>query len=326
MPPGGDLDLSAAAGGRGDHIMSIHSTASRSFEGSDDDVGSESVERFVQRHPWVVKYARVGWAAKGVVYLLTGFLAFTVAADPHSSAESSNEADTSGAVSTIAQQSYGTALLWAMAIGLFIYAAWRIVTVVLPAELDGHSVLRRVGYSVSAATYIALGLTAVSLANQPGSTGGEGGSRQDSKVTEITRSLMEWPAGRWLVGLAGLVVIGIGAYFFWKGVGSSFERDLEHRKIGPFSWDMIRTMGRIGWVGRAVMMALIGVFVTRAAIQFDPDEARGLDDSLRRVVDDSVGMVLVLVVALGLTVYGAFCVISAPGRKVVASDEDTVAS
>lgn len=306
--------------------MSIHSTTSPAFRGSSDDVGSQAVERFVRRHPWVVSFARIGWAAKGVVYLLTGFLAFTVAANPHGSSESSNEADPSGAVSTIAQQSYGTVLLWAMAIGLFVYAAWRVVTVVLPAEVDGHSVLRRIGYSVSAATYVALGLTAVSLARRPGSPGGEGGSQQDSQVTQITRSIMEWPAGRWLVGLAGLVVIAVGVYFFWKGVGSSFERDLEHRKIGPFSWDVIRTMGRIGWVGRAVMMALIGVFVTRAAIQFDPDEASGLDDSLRRVVDDSVGMVLVLVVALGLTVYGAFCVISAPGRKVVASDEDTVAS
>ena len=59
---------------------------------------------------------------------------------------------------------------------------------------------------------------------------------------------------------------------------------------------------------------------------FDPDEARGLDDSLRRVADDSLGMVLVLVVALGLTIYGAFCVITSPARKVVATDEDTVAS
>ena len=307
--------------------MTIPSTVTSSVGGSTDDVGSDAAERFVRRHPGVVRFARVGWAAKGVVYLLTGILAFTVAANPHGqSGESADQADTSGAVSTIAQQSYGTLLLWVMAIGLFIYAAWRIFTVLLPADLDGHAVLRRIGYSVSAATYVLLGITAISLATQPGSSGGNGGSKQDSKVTEATRSVMEWPAGRWLVGLAGLVVVGIGAYFFWKAVSASFEKELEHRQVGPFSWRVIQGMGRAGWIGRAVMMGLIGVFVTRAAVRFDPDEARGLDDSLRRVADSSLGMFFVLVVAVGLTLYGAFCVVSSPARKVVASDEDTVAS
>lgn len=315
-----------------DHPRTDHSGVRSTVDGSggdvgsDDDVGSDAAEHFIRRHPGVVRFARVGWAAKGVVYLLTGFLAFTVAANPHGgSSDSSGQADPSGAVSTIAQQSYGTILLWPMALGLFLYAAWRIVTVLLPAELDGHAVLRRIGYSVSALTYVALGLTAVSLARRPGSSGGNG-SQQDSQVTKFTRSVMEWPAGRWLVGLAGVVVVGIGLYFLWKAISASFEKELEHRKIGPFSWQTIRTMGRVGWIGRAVMMGLIGVFVTRAAIRFDPDEARGLDDSLRRVADSTIGMFLVLVVAAGLTLYGAFCVVSSPARKVVATDEDTVAS
>ncbi|MAT03843.1 MAG: hypothetical protein CL424_02210 [Acidimicrobiaceae bacterium] len=311
--------------------MTIHSsTDTGRSPGTDDDVGSDAAEDFIERHPGVVKFARVGWAAKGVVYLLTGFLAFTIAADPHGGG-SSGEADPSGAVSTIARQPYGTILLWLMAIGLFIYAAWRIVTVVLPADLGGHAILRRVGYSVSAATYIVLGITAVSLATAPGSSGGNGGNggsggSQDSQVTQATQTVMEWPAGRWLVGIAGIVVIGVAAYFFHKAYTASFEKEIAHRSIGPFSWKAIRTFGRIGWVGRSVMMALIGVFVTRAAINFDPDEAQGLDDSLRKVVDSDVGMVLVLLVALGLTLYGAFCVLTAPARKVVATDEDTVAS
>lgn len=317
--------------------MSIHtstehdpSTGRVDTDRTDDDVGSDAAEEFVQRHPGVVTFARVGWAAKGVVYLLTGLLAFTIAADGGNSSQSggsSGQADPSGAVATIAQQPFGQLLMWIVAAGLFLYAAWRIVTVLLPADVDGHSVLRRVGYSVSAATYIALGVTAVSLATKPGSSGsGDGGSSQDSQVTKVTQSVMEWPAGRWLVGLGGLVVIGIAVYFGYKAYTASFEKELEHRSIGPFSWHVVRIMGRVGWIGRSAMMALIGVFVTRAAIQFDPDEARGLDDSLRRVADDTLGMVLVLVVALGLTLYGAFCILTSPARKVVATDEDTVAS
>jgi hypothetical protein len=294
---------------------------------TDDEVGSDATEEFIQRHPGIVEFARVGWAAKGIVYLLTGILAFTVAADPNGGAGGQgSQADPSGAVSKIAQQPYGSVLLWAMAVGLFVYAAWRIVTVLLPADLDGHAVLRRIGYSVSAAVYVGLGLTAVSLATRPGSAGGGDGQGQDSQVTTITRSVMEWPAGRWLVGLGGLVVIGIGVYFAWKGISGSFEKELSHRSIGPLSWNVIRGMGRIGWLGRAVMMVLIGVFVTRAAINFDPNDARGLDDSLRRVADNDLGMVLVVIVAVGLALYGAFCIVSSPARKVVATDEETVAT
>jgi Domain of Unknown Function (DUF1206) len=301
--------------------------------GSDDDVGSDAAEDFIRRHPSVVTFARIGWAAKGLVYMLTGVLAFTIVVDPFGSqrgaqggGSNADQADPSGAVAKVAQQPFGEVLLWILAVGLFMYAIWRIVTVILPADVTGDSVIRRVGYVVSAVTYVVLGAAAVSLARRPGSSGGQDSQSQDSQITEVTRSVMEWSGGRWLVGIAGVVVVGIGAYFFWKGVSGSFENQLEHRAVGPFSWNVIRMMGRIGWIGRAAMMALIGVFVARAAYQFDPDEAGGLDDSLRRVADNSVGVILVVVVAVGLVAYGAYCIVSTPSRKLVASDEDTVAS
>lgn len=308
-------------------------TGAHSPQESDDDVGSDAAEDFIERHPSVIKFARIGWAAKGVVYLVTGVLAFTIVADPFGSQNgsqggggNSDQANPSGAVAKIAQQPFGEVLLWILAVGLFMYAIWRIVTVILPADVTGDSVIRRLGYVVSAVTYIVLGAAAVSFALRPGSSGGQGSQSQDSQITEITRSVMEWTGGRWLVGVAGVVVVGIGAYFFWKGVTGSFENQLEHRSVGPLSWDVIRIMGRIGWIGRAAMMALIGVFVARAAYQFDPDEARGLDDSLRRIADNSVGVILVVVVAVGLVTYGAYCIVSSPARKLVASDDDTVAS
>jgi len=293
-------------------------------DGDDGEVGSDAAEEFVRRHPWVVDFGRVGWVAKGAVYLLTGVLAFTVAARPFSdSGSGGEEADQQGAIMKIAEQPFGTTLLWVMAIGLLMHSAWRFVTVILPADTDGHALLRRVGYVVSGLTYVALAFTAISLARSSGSGSEE---RKDSQVSGLTADVMEWSGGRFLVGLAGLVLIGVAAYFLYKGLSTSFESDLEHRSVGPFSWRVIRVMGRAGWIGRATMMALIGVFVIRAAIQFDPNEARGLDASLREVASSSVGMVLVYVVAIGLVLYGAFCVISTPIRKLVATDDDTVSS
>jgi hypothetical protein len=290
----------------------------------DGRVGSDTAEAFLHRHPWVVGVGRVGWFAKGVVYALTGVLAMTVVADPFD--VSGGEANQTGAIAKIAQQPFGELLLWAMAIGLFVYAAWRLVTIALPADTDGHAILKRVGYAVSAFVYVVLGITAISLARQPGSSGDATTEGEDSRIGTFTADLMSRSGGRWLVGLIGLVVIGIGVYFFVKAVTRKFEQELEHRSVGPFSWEAIRTMGFVGWIGRAAMMGLIGVFLVRAAVQFDPNEARGLDDSLRRVADHSFGVVLVFVVAVGLILYGAFCMITAPTQKLIATDDRTVAS
>jgi hypothetical protein len=290
-----------------------------------DNLGSDGAAAFVRRHPWVVTLGRVGWVAKGVVYALTGVLALTLATDNIGATPDSDEANQTGAVSKVAQQPFGTTLLWLLAIGLFIYAAWRIVTVVLPADTDTEAWLNRIGYTVSAIVYIALGLTAISLARQPGTASSEASRQEDAKIEQFTADVLGWSGGRLLIGLLGLVVIAIGFVFAWKGISASFTKHLEQRRVGPFDWHVIKAMGRIGWVGRGVMMALIGWFLLRAAVQFDAAEARGLDDSLRRVADSSVGVVLVLVVAVGLAVYGAFCIITAPSVKLVASDDRTTA-
>jgi hypothetical protein len=80
-------------------------------------------------------------------------------------------------------------------------------------------------------------------------------------------------------------------------------------------------MGRVGWAGRTAMMGLIGFFICRAAWRFDPDDAQGLDGSLRKVAESGLGTALVLVVAAGLFTYGVFCIVSAPRRLLVAADQ-----
>ncbi|MEZ5218444.1 MAG: DUF1206 domain-containing protein [Ilumatobacteraceae bacterium] len=60
----------------------------------------------------------------------------------------------------------------------------------------------------------------------------------------------------------------------------------------------------IGWIGRGVVTGLVGFFVTRAAIRFDPNDAAGFDRSLERIATTSTGSLLVLVAAICLMVYG----------------------
>jgi hypothetical protein len=305
--------------------MTAPLTSPRAHESGDSEVGSDQAEAFVRRHPWIVTFGRIGWVAKGVVYGLTGLLALKLGTDQIGGTQDSDEANQSGAISKIAQQEYGPTLLVLLALGLFVYAAWRIVTVLLPADNEGKAWLNRLGYTISAIVYVALGVSAILLARDPGKAD-ETGRREDAKVEQFTADMLGWTGGRYLVGLIALILIGVGTAFAWRGIGGSFAKQVEHRPVGPFSWKVIHAMGVVGWVGRGAMLGLIGWFVMRAAVEFDASEAHGLDESLRRVSDTTPGTALVLAVAVGLVVYGAFCLVTVPTVKLVASDDRTAAA
>jgi hypothetical protein len=146
------------------------------------------------------------------------------------------------------------------------------------------------------------------------------GKTEDSRVESFSRDLMEHSGGRWLVGLIGAVLIAVGAYFAHKGATASFREDLRGGGVGPISHHQIVRLGQVGWLGRAAMMGLIGFFLIRAAVTFNPDDAEGLDGALRRLAATSWGTVMVVAVGVGLLVYGAFCVISAPIERLHSAD------
>jgi hypothetical protein len=283
-----------------------------------DEVGSEEVEEFVREHPTLVRFARIGWISKGVVYALVGVLALTIARADTATSQGT-EASQTGAITRIAQASYGTIALAAVATGLVLYALWRIVTIVLPAKSDGHTWVTRVGYAVSAVVYLLLAWTAVSYIRTADENAG--GSSEEAKVDGVTGEIMTHTGGQWLIALAGLIVIGIGVYFFIRAVRRPFDDQLDGRGVGPLDHRHLVVLGRIGWTGRAVMMVLIGFFLTRAAWRADANEASGLDGALRQASSTTIGGALVFVVAIGLIVYGVYCVISAPRRRLAPADD-----
>ena len=102
------------------------------------ETGSRTVESLAHRHPTLVTVARLGWIAKGVVYVLLGLLAIPIAlngVDDGQARNSGEEASQLGAVAEIAETSFGVVALWAVAFGLALYIAWRVVTILLPAEM-----------------------------------------------------------------------------------------------------------------------------------------------------------------------------------------------
>ncbi len=270
------------------------------------------VARAVRRNPLLVTLGRVGWVAKGVVYAIFGFLAFVIA---RNGGASSDEASPRGAVGKVAESSAGTALLWVLAIGLILYSLWRLVCAVLPGDDDAEAAVTRVGYLVSAIFYGALAWTAISFARSGGGQSQSAGS-DDARVSKLTGDLMGHTGGRFLVGVIGVVFLVLGGVFTYQAVSRKFERDLDPGGVGPVGHEAIVKLGVVGWIARAVTMVLIGVFLLRAAIDYDAEEARGLDDVLRRTADSGAGAVLVAVTGIGLILYGAFAALSAPRQRL----------
>ncbi|MEZ5226975.1 MAG: DUF1206 domain-containing protein [Acidimicrobiales bacterium] len=250
---------------------------------------------------------RAGWVAKGFVYLLVGVLFVRIALG----SSSGEEANQAGAVEKIAEQPAGRVLLVALGVGLALYAIWRLLTAVLPGDWTGRALLDRIGYLVSAGIYSSLLLTIVGVIRQSSSSSGE---REDRMVEGAVKDVLSMTAGRVLVVVGGLVVIGIGAAFIKKGVTRSFRDQMsgDHGIEGT----MIDRLGTVGWIARGASMGIIGGFLIRAAWLFDPDEAAGLDDSIRQLADHPVGAALSVAVGLGFIAYGVFAGLSARHRDL----------
>jgi Domain of Unknown Function (DUF1206) len=272
--------------------------------------------RLVAEHPGLVKLGRLGWFAKGVVYLLAGVLSLVVVAQSFGWSTTSGaaaEASPTGAIKEVAHSTGGPLLLWALALGLFLYAAWRVVTALLPGSTDAKGSITRIGYLVSAVLYATFGLTAVALARAPTAT-----ADGNQKVTDLTDRIMGNTAGRWLIGAIGVIALGAALYRAVKGLTMDVDDELD---LSGMSTQRIRWTNRlaaIGEIGRGIAIGLIGFFLIRAAVTFNPDEATGLDGALRRAAVEPWGVAVVALVGIGFVAYGAFCLLTFTHRRLQA--------
>ena len=270
--------------------------------------------RLAGEHPSIVQLGRVGWLAKGVVYVLAGALALLVVSRSFgwsSASASSKEASPTGAIKEVAQSSGGPVLLIALAVGMFLYAAWRLATALLPGSTDAEGWATRIGYGVSAIIYTTFGVTALSLARTPSAK-----ANGNQTVGDMTVRLLQHDAGRWLIGIAGAVVLGAGIYRFVKGLKVEVTDDLDMGGMSPERARWTRRLGAIGEVGRGIAIGLIGFFLLRAAITVNAAEATGLDGALRRIALESWGVLLVATVGVGLVAYGLFCILTFTRRRL----------
>jgi hypothetical protein len=277
-------------------------------------LSSNPTARVAAQHPGTVKLGRVGWAAKGVVYFVAGVLAIMLVFKSFGWSSTTNrEASPTGAIKTIAGTTGGAFLLWSLAVGMLLYAAWRVVSAFMPGSNDAKSWAKRIGFVVSAVIYTTFAITAIALARS--TTAPADGN---SKVTTLTGRIMEHSNGRSLIGVVGAIVIGVGLYRLAKGVKQDVSDELDLSGMSPQRLQWTRKLGAVGEVGRGIAIGLIGFFLLRAAITFDAAEATGLDGALRRLMVQSWGPLIVTVVGIGFVSYGIFCLETFTHRKLEA--------
>lgn len=240
---------------------------------------------------------RLGFAARGLTYILIGWLAL----------EAGRAADPSEALGTLAEGP-GRLLLGLIALGLAAYGAWKLMEAAF--DLEGHGgdakgTAARVGHGLSGAAHIFLALTALELATgSPAAAEGGGGET----AREATSWLLTLPAGGLLVRLIAAALMAVGAFQIVQAVRLQFLRQLDPQAASK-TW--VKWVGRLGYLARGVVFGLVGVMLWRAGEAASPAAAGGTGDALA-----SLSGTTQAVVAAGLAMFGIFSLVQAIYRRI----------
>ena len=273
------------------------------------DTGSPVVEArsagdsFVNSRAFEV-LARAGFVARGIVYGIIGVLALDVAVG-----HGGKLTDQQGALRAVEEQRFGHVLLTLLAVGLGGYSLWRLFRAILGHGPEGADRgLDRVGALGSSIVYGVMCMIAIQLL--AGSSGATGSAEKTAS------GAFSWPGGRWLVGIAGLVLIGVGVYQLIRGVRRKFLDDSKTEEMSPRTKTWITWIGTVGHVARAVVFGLVGVFLVKAAVDYSPEEAIGLDGALAKLYNQAYGPWLLGAVAAGLVAFAIFSLSEARYRRI----------
>ncbi|WP_433614021.1 DUF1206 domain-containing protein [Dactylosporangium sp. CA-139114] len=253
----------------------------------------------------LLKYlTKVGFIGYGLLHLALAWVAAQIAFG-----QGGQEGDQSGAFQKLAEQPFGEVLLWFVIVCLVALAVWQAILAVW-GHRDSHGkerVFERVSSGARVVVYGALAWTAGKVVlGAPASSA----NQQQAAAAGI----MAKPAGAWLVGLAGLVVLGFGIGMMWYGLKRKFAKKL--RLAGAHGRQAAIRAGQIGYAAKGIAFGIVGYLLIDAAVTNDPGKSRGLDAALHTLAGQPFGKFLLLAVALGVAAFGVYCFFQAKYRKV----------
>jgi len=250
---------------------------------------------------------RAGFLSRGVTYAVIGGLAVALAVDAGRTRASPNQ---QGALALIAQAPLGRFVVGAVSVGLLAYALWKLglgVIGVGPEGGGGRSLKDRLANLGAALVYVAF--FAVSVQVLIGTAGANAGERGE------TAGVLGWPAGNWLVGIAGVGLAAISIFQCYEALCDKFADDNKLGEMTARQRRLFHVLGRIGLAARALVFVLVGYFLLRTAINFRASGI-GLDGALAEVQNHPFGRWVLVLVAAGLEIFAAFSVFEARYQRL----------
>jgi hypothetical protein len=248
--------------------------------------------------------ARIGLVARGIIYILIGWLAVEVGIG-----RSSQRPNQEGALHLLAGTSYGLVTLWLLAIGFAGYSLWRLSEAAFGVTGDKPGAGPRLKSLVRAIVYAFLSALAFEVI--AGAAGNETRKQQD-----LTATVMHHTGGQWLVGIVGLVIVIVGLMLVAEGIRRKFMKYLRSGEMSLRTRKIVEKLGMIGTTARGVVFAIVGALIVDAAVTFNPKKAGGLDKALLTLRHQVFGEFLLIVVALGVIIFGVYGLCEARWRRV----------
>lgn len=277
---------------------------------------SETIEETIKaaeetvRHPYTRKLARFGFYTKGFLFIVIGILAALVAIGE----KGGQLADPSGALARIANAPYGRILLIIFIVGAIGHGAWNILRGTADVDNSGgdwKGITRRVIAVGTGVFYLSLAWTAWSIIIA---------ERIDNRNGEIPRTLaailLALPLGAFLMFLIGFGIIVAGVHECYSGLSGKYKENFRLFPLGTGQRRIITALGALSFTARALILGLVGYFFMMAAINYNPNEAAGLDGALAALAATYYGKVLLFVTATGLICHGALALYEARFRRI----------
>ncbi len=260
--------------------------------------------------PWIEGFARFGYVAKGLVYVIVGALSAMAAIGAGGRTTGSN-----GAMHTILEQPFGKVLLGVVAFGLLCFGLWQVLRAVEDPDRVGCDVkgcFKRVNYFGSGLLYFLLVAGALKLIFLH--VGGDGTG--DANAKSWTATIMAYPFGRLVVGAIGISIAIYGLFNLFFAHRAQLQDQVMLERMGTEGHRWARIVGRFGIAARGIVFILIGWFFIAAAYHLDAARARGIGGALAAVEQQSYGPAMLGIVAVGLIAYGVFQFILARYRVI----------
>ena len=253
----------------------------------------------LRRSPVLQALARGGYAVNGIIHMLIGGIAISVAFG------NDGEADQGGALSQVASYPFGAVILWVLVVALAALGLFQFVEAALVRGRDKKDWAERGKEAAKGVAYLAVGGSASAYAL---------GGRPDSgdQARDLSEFLIATPGGLFLLVFVGLVAAAVGVYFVVKGLRHGFLDDLA---LPNARWTRIATvLGVAGYVAKGIAVFVVGVLFVVAAVTLNASEATGLDGALKSLAALPAGGAVLIVIGVGLLAYGVFCFVRARFR------------